>query len=137
LGGQNIVAGEPQEIYIPGKKVSQVSIGAGSYPFVNIHFIMDGCDYSIPNQTLNTTSPVVCKTSRLYGSGTNSFGQLGDSTTSAKNAFTSSDVTNVLAGDYILDIKASYQFSLALTSTGVLYSWGNNLNGKIIYIVFT
>lgn len=66
-------------------------------------------------------------TGLAYGWGNNVSGKLGDGTTSSR----ASPVTVVGGITNWSQIRAGQTHSIGLTSTGVLYGWGNNGNGQI------
>jgi alpha-tubulin suppressor-like RCC1 family protein len=63
--------------------------------------------------------------------GSNSYGQLGDATTTRRLLPTSIDSTGVLAGKTILTVAGGYLHSLALCSDGTLAAWGYNVYGQL------
>ncbi len=63
--------------------------------------------------------------------GLNASGQLGDSTTTQRNAPASVIQTGVLAGKTIVQIARGASHTLALTSDGKVFSWGLNTNGQL------
>lgn len=63
----------------------------------------------------------------LYSWGQNSEGQLGDGTATDRDT----PVEVVVAGKTFSDISAGWEFSLALTTDGSLYSWGRNPRGQL------
>jgi len=63
--------------------------------------------------------------------GSNSYGQLGDATTTRRLLPTSVDDTGVLAGKTILTVAGGYLHSLALCSDGTLAAWGYNVYGQL------
>ena len=73
------------------------------------------------------TTPIL---QTLFSWGLNSSGQLGDGTTVSKSSpvQTGATVSNI---PIITEVKAALTSSFAKTSTGLLYSWGNNTNGLL------
>jgi hypothetical protein len=69
----------------------------------------------------------------VYGWGDNSFGQLGTGAVGGNyilpQRVTSSN--NILIGKQVVAIASGYAHSLALDSTGCIYSWGNNEFGQL------
>jgi hypothetical protein len=63
---------------------------------------------------------------KVYGWGYNNYGQLGDGLTTDNPVPTAVDMTGALAGKTVTQIAAGYYHSLALTSDGKVYSWGDN-----------
>jgi len=69
---------------------------------------------------------------RVFSWGYNNFGQLGDGSTSIK--YTPNEITSqfgLSVGETIIMIKAGGNFSLALTSSGRIFSWGYNYEGQL------
>jgi alpha-tubulin suppressor-like RCC1 family protein len=62
-----------------------------------------------------------------YAWGSNSAGQLGDNTTTSQ----SSPVTVVGGITNWSQVSAGENYTLGLTDTGVLYTWGSNSYGKL------
>ena len=65
----------------------------------------------------------------VYAWGINSSGQLGDASLTDRK--TPVKVAGLLAGKTIKAIATGMTYSLALTSTGTLYAWGNNDSGQL------
>jgi alpha-tubulin suppressor-like RCC1 family protein len=63
--------------------------------------------------------------------GSNSYGQLGDTSTTRRLLPTSIDGTDVLAGKTIVAVAGGYLHSLALCSDGTLAAWGYNVYGQL------
>ena len=68
---------------------------------------------------------------QLVGWGSNSSGQLGDSTTTRRLVPTAVDATGVLAGKTITAVCEGYLHSLALCADGTLAAWGYNVYGQL------
>ena len=68
---------------------------------------------------------------QVVGWGSNSYGQLGDTTTTRRLLPTSIDATGVLAGKTIIAVTEGYLHSLALCSDGTLAAWGYNVYGQL------
>ena len=68
-----------------------------------------------------------------YGWGFNSSGMLGDGTTIDRPNAIATDVSGVLSGKTITAIvsSASAAHTLALTSEGKVYAWGENIEGQL------
>ena len=60
----------------------------------------------------------------LWAWGANSYGQLGDGTTSSKE-------NPIKIMDNVASVSAGFGQSLAIKTDGVLWAWGNNENGKL------
>ena len=67
-------------------------------------------------------------TGQVYGWGSNTYGQVGDGTTTDR--YTPTAVTG-LSGVTITGISTSYTHSLAIDSTGRLWAWGLNSSGQL------
>ena len=68
---------------------------------------------------------------KVYAWGGNGFGQLGDGISTDSPVPVAVDMTGVLAGKTVVAIGAGHSHSLALTSDGKIYAWGNNQNGQL------
>jgi alpha-tubulin suppressor-like RCC1 family protein len=68
---------------------------------------------------------------KLMAWGSNSYGQLGDSTTTRRLLPTPIDASGVLAGKTITAVAEGYLHSLALCSDGTLAAWGYNVYGQL------
>ena len=69
---------------------------------------------------------------RIFTWGANGYGQLGDSTTTQKNAPT--DITNqfnLAIDEFIIDVSLGYAHSSAITSNGRMFTWGWNIYGQL------
>jgi alpha-tubulin suppressor-like RCC1 family protein len=78
-------------------------------------------------------SLVISAAGRVYSWGTNSLGQLGDATTNdaASPVAVFSTGISVLSGKNITAIAAGRYFSVALDSTGNVFTWGADSNGQL------
>lgn len=70
---------------------------------------------------------------KVYAWGGNWCGQLGDGSTTDRTTPVAIDVSGVLAGKTITQVSAGGEFSLALDSTGKVYSWGCDYSGQLGY----
>jgi alpha-tubulin suppressor-like RCC1 family protein len=68
---------------------------------------------------------------KLYAWGYNTYGQLGNNTTTSVETPVAVDMTGALSGKTITAVAASYFASYALDSDGKVYSWGYNANGSL------
>jgi uncharacterized repeat protein (TIGR02543 family) len=69
---------------------------------------------------------------RVFTWGYNNYGQLGDGTTTTK--YTPTEITsqfNFGVGETIISINLGHYNSSVLTSTGRVFTWGNNGNGQL------
>ena len=63
--------------------------------------------------------------------GSNSIGQLGTGNTVSATTPVAVDMSGVLKGQYIVDVKAGMGFAVALSASGRLFTWGNNTFGNL------
>jgi alpha-tubulin suppressor-like RCC1 family protein len=96
----------PEEIALPGAKGGAVQVAAGEYH-----------------------SLVLTSSGQLYAFGDNHSGQLGDGSTTSRR--TPEQITLPGATGKIVKIAAGWEFSLALTSSGQLYAFGNDEDGQL------
>lgn len=68
---------------------------------------------------------------RVYAWGSNSSGQLGDGTTANRSSPVAVNVSGVLAGKTVTAIATGRNHTLALTSDGRVYAWGENMSGQL------
>ncbi|MCK5732470.1 MAG: InlB B-repeat-containing protein, partial [Tenericutes bacterium] len=69
---------------------------------------------------------------RVFAWGANFYKQLGDSTSISKNTpLLISDLLGLDSGETIVDIALGFNFTIILTSTGRVMSWGNNYYGQL------
>jgi alpha-tubulin suppressor-like RCC1 family protein len=78
----------------------------------------------------NEFSVALSSTGKLYAWGLNSFGQLGDGGTTLSKVPVAVSA-GAIAGATIAQIAAGETFSLALSSSGHLYAWGDNGSGQL------
>ncbi len=97
-------------------------LSALSCGFCEIVKISAGVEYSL----------VLLDDGSVWGWGNNSYGQLGDGTTTSSNVPIQVHGVDDIGylGD-IIDISAGYYFSLALRSDGTVLSWGKNDYGQL------
>jgi uncharacterized repeat protein (TIGR02543 family) len=107
----NIVSGDLNAndyiLFLTGENITEITIG----------------DY---------TSAALTTSGRVFIWGTNHYGQLGDNTTIRKNI--PIEITNhfkLLPGEKIIQVTLRQYHSAALTSSGRLFMWGSNGNGKL------
>ncbi|PKL30786.1 hypothetical protein CVV43_05370, partial [Candidatus Saccharibacteria bacterium HGW-Saccharibacteria-1] len=77
------------------------------------------------------TTLAVDSDGKVYAWGYNGYGELGDNTTLSSNIPVAVDSSGVLNGVNIIDVAAGATHSVALSSTGQLYSWGYNGYGQL------
>ena len=68
---------------------------------------------------------------KVFTWGANSSGQLGNNTTQSSSVPVKVDTSGALAGKTVVAIAKGWGFSLALTSDGQVFAWGNNSNGQL------
>ncbi len=77
-------------------------------------------------------SLALCSDGTLAAWGLNSFGQLGNGSTTGSAVPVAVDQSGVaLAGKTIIAVAAGYYYSLALCSDGTVAAWGHNDNGQL------
>jgi uncharacterized repeat protein (TIGR02543 family) len=87
----------------------------------SINFVGGGDSHSL----------AVSSTGRVYAWGNNSNNQLGDGTTTGRSTPTLISFTGLQLGETIRKVSAGQIHSLALTTNGRVYSWGNNNSGQL------
>ena len=97
----------PTAVSLPGK-VTQVAAGS---------------DFSL----------AVTSTGQLYGFGDNQYGQLGNATNNVGNTPNPTPTLVALPGESgtVTQVAAGYDHSLAVTSSGQLYAFGDNYHGQL------
>jgi alpha-tubulin suppressor-like RCC1 family protein len=74
--------------------------------------------------------PIV--TSNIFAWGNNTFGQLGNGNNVSSDVPVLVDTSGVLRGKLITQVSSSIDgFSLALSTDGLIYSWGSNSSGQL------
>ena len=73
-------------------------------------------------------SLALTSTGAVYAWGANWAGQLGDDTTTSRATPT---LVTALSGQTVTAVAGGGSHSLALTSTGAVYAWGDNYNGQL------
>lgn len=73
----------------------------------------------------------VASDSQAYCWGSNSIGQLGDSSNNSSYVPIAVDTTGVLAGKMVITVVAGLYHTCAATTDGNAYCWGNNGNGQL------
>lgn len=68
---------------------------------------------------------------RIFAWGYNGSGSLGNGTTTSSNSLVPVNQTGVLSGKHVVAIAAGQDHSLALTSDGKAYAWGQGLSGRL------
>ncbi|MEI7908405.1 MAG: cadherin-like beta sandwich domain-containing protein [Verrucomicrobiota bacterium] len=73
----------------------------------------------------------LCSDGSLAGWGTNSFGQLGNNSSTASSVPVAVNTSGVLAGKTVIAVAAGNAYSLALCSDGTVAAWGLNTAGQL------
>ena len=68
---------------------------------------------------------------KIYGWGVNFRGELGDGTQTTRTSPVAVDMSGALSGKSVVAVAASFELSAALTSDGLVFTWGDNLNGEL------
>jgi alpha-tubulin suppressor-like RCC1 family protein len=68
---------------------------------------------------------------KIYGWGVNFRGELGDGTLTTRTSPVAVDMSGALSGKSVVAVAASFELSVALTSDGLVFTWGDNLNGEL------
>jgi alpha-tubulin suppressor-like RCC1 family protein len=68
---------------------------------------------------------------RVYAWGINNSGQLGDGSTTNRSSPTLINFSGLLSGETIQTVIAGQLHSLAVTTTGRVYAWGNGSSGQL------
>ena len=83
-------------------------------------------------------STTLTSNGQIFSWGSNYYGQLGNSGTMGSNGYTTVPVQTItdgtMAGKAVTSIAASGgngNYTMALTSDGLVYAWGNNVNGQL------
>jgi len=76
-------------------------------------------------------SVCLCADGTVAAWGSNSYGQLGNSTTTSSSIPVATALAGVLAGRTVVALAAGYQHSLAACSDGTLAAWGTNSYGQL------
>src|SRR4029077_12150172 len=66
-----------------------------------------------------------------YAWGYNFYGQLGNGTTNTSSTPVAVDMSGALSGKTVIAIAAGGSHTVALTSDGKLFAWGNNGSGEL------
>jgi alpha-tubulin suppressor-like RCC1 family protein len=68
---------------------------------------------------------------KVFAWGYNRFGQLGDGTTTNRTTPVAVDMSGALLGKTVIAVAAGYYHTVALTSDGKVFAWGNNGFGQL------
>jgi alpha-tubulin suppressor-like RCC1 family protein len=120
----------PMEVMLSGQKTFAIASG-GSFSVL----VTDACNYTINTTTVNRTGSILCPGSppKLYGVGSNNVGQLGGSTGNITYTYVPVpvDMTGPINGQHVVEVKSGLGYTIAVTSTGKLFGWGNNTAGTL------
>jgi alpha-tubulin suppressor-like RCC1 family protein/phosphodiesterase/alkaline phosphatase D-like protein len=97
-----------------------LTYGGGTYSFVANYFGGTGNDLVLQ-----------WAKNRLLAWGYNSYGQLGNGTTTNSSSAVPVDLTGALAGKPLLALAAGSFHNLALCADGTVAAWGYNTNGQL------
>lgn len=68
---------------------------------------------------------------KIYAWGENGRGELGDGTLTRRISPVAVDMSGALSGKSVVAVAASSMLSIALTSDGLVFTWGDNLYGEL------
>lgn len=68
---------------------------------------------------------------KIYAWGENGRGELGDGTLTRRTSPVAVDMSGALSGKSVVAVAASSMLSVALTSDGLVFTWGDNLYGEL------
>src|ERR1017187_8582780 len=97
-----------------------LNYGGNTYNFVANYYGGTGNDLVL-----------VWANTRPFAWGSNSSGQLGDSSQMQRQVPVPVTATGVLAGKTVVSLAAGYAHSLALCSDGTVFAWGDNTYGQL------
>ena len=86
---------------------------------------------SISTGSFSVHTMVIRSSGKIYGWGSNSEGELGNNSTTDSHVPVAVDTTGVLSGKTITKIAVGGSFSMALSSDGKIYTWGDNTRGQL------
>jgi hypothetical protein len=97
----------------------------------SISYVSSSVEYFKQNSVGMTHSLSVTSNGRVYAWGGNFYGQLGDGTTTLRYTPTLNTFTELQIGETIESVHAGGFYSLAVTSNGRVYAWGDNFYGQL------
>lgn len=96
------------------------------------HFDLSVDEYIIKLQAGRAHSLALSNTGRVFTWGSDADGKLGNGSVLTSDVHVPTAIAfNLNEGESIIDISAGDHFSLALTSESRVFSWGNNLDGRL------
>lgn len=105
---------------VPNGSTVNLTYNGTTYPFVAWYYGGTGNDLVL-----------LWPTTGLAAWGQNTDGQLGDTTTTPKAAPAAVNQSGVLTGKLIIQVACGSAHTLALTSDGQVYAWGENSSGQL------
>jgi alpha-tubulin suppressor-like RCC1 family protein len=84
---------------------------------------------SVSSRTYHTLA--VTSDGKVYSWGQNVDGRLGDGSTTSRSTPVAVDMSGVMAGKTIIAVAAGEDHSLALSSDGLVFAWGNGSYGQL------
>jgi alpha-tubulin suppressor-like RCC1 family protein len=97
-----------------------LTFNGNTYPFIAWYYGGDGNDLVL-----------LWPYTSLVAWGNNQYGQLGDNTTTQRSTPVAVDLNGALAGKTIVQVVRGRSHTLALTSEGRIYGWGDNFYGQL------
>lgn len=105
---------------LPQGQLVPLTFGGNTYDFVANYYGGDGNDLVL-----------IWKGARAFAAGSNTNGQLGDNSTTARQFLFPAITSGVLSGKTVVALATGGNHSLALSSNGVLAAWGDNASGQL------
>jgi alpha-tubulin suppressor-like RCC1 family protein len=99
-----------------------VAASSGQYAV----FATNGCNITLPTIAKTNYTFTCNKPPKLYGIGSNHYGQLGNTSYTQTSIMLPVNMDGALANKYVVDVKTGLGFTAALTMDGKVFVWGNN-----------
>lgn len=109
---------------LSGKTAIDIAMGGG-------YQVSATNDNTTPDKTRRGTACVATSDGGVYCWGANQYGQLGQGSTSLTAQTSAVQVGGLLTGKTVVQVGTAYATPCALTNTGVMYCWGQNVNGAV------
>lgn len=90
--------------------------------------VLDIATRSVVADGANETAWAITTSGNLYAWGANTYGQLGDGTTTARSSPT---LLSLGSSGGVIDVKSNYLTTYALKDDGSVWAWGSNTYGQI------